>query len=423
VQIIMISAKIVLDTRYKSKSNLYPIVIRVRNGDQLRHVQTGHKLPLTAWSGHEVKKSYPGANSINLDIAAKLADMREKIAEAIRLKITDMDRIVKGTPEVPKMLFSDYILLRANYYQEAKKIKHATKLRHYVLSMQECFSETMPPAYYTDEQRRAFYSTLPVPFELTMDDMRKLFAYMQKRNKPNTIVFKFNKLSQLFNNAIKEKRTNAENVFEQFKPQGQKVKKHKLTVEELAKVEALQLPDGIINDSRNLFLFAYYCKGMRFEDCLRFKKKYIINDRLVFEDIRKGHKEITVKIHRRLQLLIDQYINNNTPYLFPMLKKELALDRGEKQTEATEKERLKKVSSQNVIVNRNLVVVMELAGIKKKIRMHESRHTFAKHMKDQKKAVGVISQALGHGSEAVTQLYLDSLDDEIIDKDVNDIYE
>lgn len=416
----MITAKIALDTRYKSKTNLYPIVIRVRNGNQLRHVQTEHKIPKAAWNKTEVKKNYPGASSINADIANKLATVQTKIAEAIRLKVTDLDAIVKGEHEPAKMTFSEYVQIRAKHYYEAKKLKHVSRITHYLANLQECFGEK-PPAYYTDAQRKDYYNKVSIPFELTMDDMRTFFTFLKSRNEINTVAFKFSKLAQLFNNAIKEKRTDAENVFEQYKVPTKPVHKEKLSKAEIEAIEALHIPPGTTNNVRNLFLFAYYCKGMRFEDCIRFKTKNIVKDRLIFPEIRKGYKRITVQLHPKLKQLIEPYLKNE-PYLFPFLSEELARDKGI-DTIAAEEERISKVESQNGIVNRHLKAIVAAAGIDKKIGFHNSRHSVAYNLKKEGVNINVIQDVLGHGTVAMTEKYLKALDDEAIDKEINKLYE
>jgi integrase/recombinase XerD len=398
------TAKLTLDTRYKSKSNLYPVVIRVRSGNQLRQVQTGYKVPKAAWNKTEIKKSYPDAAALNDDIIKKLSAVTTKLIEATRKGIEDIDIALQDENEKRKLFFSDYITARAKQYLEVKKIRHAKRILRYLLSMQQCFGKE------------------DIPFELTTDDMRTFHTYLQrKENHTNTIADKFKKIAHLFGCAIREKKTTADNVFADYKVLKKPVHKEKLTKEEITAIEQVVLPKGSINDARNFFLFSYYCKGMRFEDCLRFKTRNIINDRLIFPEIRKGYKRITVQLHPKLKALIEPY-RSNQPYLFPFLKKELMIDSGIA-TEAAERERISKIDSQNVTVNRNLKTVAAAAGIEKLVTMHISRHSVAYNLKKEGVNINIIQDALGHSSSDITQVYLKSLDDETIDKEINKLYE
>jgi site-specific recombinase XerD len=400
------TAKLVLDTRYKSKDNLYPICIRIRSGKQLKQCSTGYRIPEKGWNNGEVKRSIRDADIINTGIAKQLSEIRTRLTRAKNEDLHDLDSILSDKPAAPALLLSDYLFSRAQQYEDIHKVKHAKKLRLWIRNLQECLGKK------------------DIPFNLTADDMRSLQAYLKKMgNDTNTIHKKFQLLGCLFNNAIAEGKTNAVNAFKNFKAPTKPVHKDKLTKKEIAALETLTLPDGILNDSRNLFLFSYYCKGMRFEDCIRIQKDDIINDRIVFREIRKGHGQITAKLHSKLKALIHPYIESDTPYLFPFLKKELMLDQGLQQTEESEKERLSKVEAQNVIMNRSLKVIAAAAGIKTELSAHISRHSFAQHLKEAKVHVNVIKDALGHSSVAVTERYLKALDDAAIDEDVNQIYE
>lgn len=400
------TAKLVLDTRYTCKDGLYPVCIRIRSGKQLKHLPTGYRLPEKAWGKGEVKKNFRDADVINASITDQLALVRSKLTRAISDNLYDLNTILSEQPKEAGMLFSDYLDARAKQYDEIKKIKHAKKVRLMLRNLQECFGKPS------------------IPFDLSTDDMRKFHAFLKNRgNDANTIHKKFQLLGGLFSNALAEGKTNAINVVKNFKVSTKPVHKEKLTKKEITAIEKLTLHEGSLNDSRNLFLFSYYCKGMRFEDCIRVKPSDIIHDRIIFREIRKGGKMITVKLHDKLKLLIEPYLQQKHPYIFPFLKTELMLDKGMPQTDASEQERLNKVEAQNVIVNRNLKVIAAAAGIKMELSAHISRHSFAQHLKEAKVHVNVIKDALGHSSTAVTERYLKALDDAAIDEDVNKIYE
>lgn len=421
------TAKLVLDTRYQRKDNLYPIVIAVRSVEQSRLVKTGYYAPKSSWNSKssEVKANYRDAETINAAIAKQLADMRSRMLKAKSEGITDINRIITGQlAPAPALLFSEYIESRAKHYDAIKKLKHARKIRLLLLNLQECLCKEKIPAEATEREKKAIWAKVPVPFALTADDMRAFHVSLKdKNNNPNTIHKKFNLLGDLFTNAGKEGKTNAVNAFKNFKLSTKPVSKDKLTKREMAAIEILHLPDGLLNDTRNLFLFSYYCKGMRFEDCLRVKKTDIINDRIVFREIRKGHSQVSVKLHDKLKQLIQHYINNDTPYLFPLLKAELLIDKTGIQTNESEVERLNKVEGQNAIVNKSLKIIAAAAGIQTNLSAHIARHSFAQHLKEAKVHINVIKDALAHSSVAVTERYLRALDDSTIDNEVNQIYD
>jgi integrase len=123
----------------------------------------------------------------------------------------------------------------------------------------------------------------------------------------------------------------------------------------------------------------------------------------------KGNKHISVKIHSRLQAIIDAYEGD---FLFPFVKA----------MPGCKKEYKKMIDSLNVVVNRNLKIVADLAGITKVLTFHIARHTFAFHLKKKTDSIHVISDSLGHSRSQTTEIYLQSLDDEYLDKELDKLY-
>lgn len=134
----------------------------------------------------------------------------------------------------------------------------------------------------------------------------------------------------------------------------------------------------------------------------------IINDRILFKT-NKGNKYISVKIHTRLQAIVNAYSGD---FLFPYIKE---LPAGKKAYKS-------KIDSLNVVVNRNLKIVAGLAGITKELTFHIARHTFAYHLKKKSDNMHVIQDSLGHSKSSTTEQYLQALDDEHLDKEMDKLY-
>jgi integrase len=93
-------------------------------------------------------------------------------------------------------------------------------------------------------------------------------------------------------------------------------------------------------------------------------------------------------------------------YVFPIL------DKAKHQTPQQVKNRLHKVLGQ---VNEDLKLLGQLASIDTPLTTYVARHSFATTLKLNGAATGQISQAMGHKSEAVTAVYLDSFASEVMD--------
>jgi integrase len=67
-------------------------------------------------------------------------------------------------------------------------------------------------------------------------------------------------------------------------------------------------------------------------------------------------------------------------------------------------------------VNRHLKVFGEAVGANFKLTFYAARHTYATVLKRSGVATSMISEALGHSNEKITQVYLDSFGKEVLDE-------
>jgi site-specific recombinase XerD len=252
--------------------------------------------------------------------------------------------------------------------------------------------------------------------DLTQDLLRRFEVFLiEQKNKNNTRHKKFEFLGKFYTDAVNDNKAEDPNPFKLYKITTDPVKKEKLTFDELKAIEDLKLKKGPVNDARNLGLFSYYCKGNRFETCITFRESEILNGRLMFRT-NKGKKHLSVKIHSRLRAIIDEYLTGSE-FLFPYITSLPMAAKG-----IDKKAYKKMLDSLNVIVNRNLKIVAELAGIKKKLSFHIFRHTLAFHLKKKTDSIHTIKDTLGHSNTRTTEIYLEALDDEHLDKELDKLY-
>lgn len=189
-----------------------------------------------------------------------------------------------------------------------------------------------------------------------------------------------------------------------------KGKKQRLSAEDITKMEKAVLY-GMTEIARDMFLFAYYCHGMRFENAATFKESYIKKGFIRYQ-MNKGKDTRDIEIHPKLQAIIDRY-KGNSPYLFPVVKKEI--------TDVWEKKSI--IGSANAMINTHLKRVAVICGIDKNITTHINRHTFSYLTLKRGVNPSVIKDALGHSSIKTTEAYLESLSDDEINKAVRGLYD
>jgi integrase len=408
----MATVKPLLDTRYQSKDKTYPVIVRVRHGNQTpRDFPTGWKIEEKYWKEDHVSGKHPDAVSINIKIDDLVSQANLYINECkLRNRPIKLDLIGKSHTGYS---WNEYLLHRAKQYAAKEMIIMERKVRRFD---REFRVFNTPGLSYKDlledeKMKRPLRGNELFFDDLTGDLMRNFEAFLIKQgNVNNTRHKKFEFLGKFYTDAVNEGKAEGPNQFKLYKVATKPVKKEKLTEAEVKAIEDLKLKPGAVNDARNLWLFSYYCKGNRFETCITCRRDAIVNGRIFFKT-NKGNKYISVKIHSRLQAIIDQY-PGDSEFLFPYIKD---LPTGKK-------EYIKKIDSLNVIVNRNLKIVADLAGIEKALTFHIARHTFATHLKKKTDSIHVIKDSLGHSRSSTTEQYLQALDDEHLDKDMDKLY-
>lgn len=399
----MATATAILNRKYKSKDG-YQVGVFLVNGTKQKFHKSGYKVDETDWDENreEIKDSHPDADIINSILESDLS-MAKTYFRDCRLSNCpiDLDLVFR---EVKSHSWTAYLKHRAEQHAHADQIEMQYKCNRYAKEFTTCFG------------RDLYFS------ELTPDNIRKYDAWLQKsdpeakkkKNGANTRKKKFEFLGKYWNNAKREKKVIAdENPFESYSIKGTPTKKEKLTREQIKALEDLPLKPGYLQFARDIFLFSYYCKGIRFETCITAKKSSITNGRIYLQT-NKGKKFISIQIHPKLQAILDRYVLNETDTIFGRLNTDQIVGAKQKRS---------KLGSENYMVNRSLKEVAALAEIPLPLSMHYSRHSFAFHLKKVTNNIHVIKESLGHSRTQITELYLSELDDEAIDDEVGKVYQ
>jgi integrase/recombinase XerD len=268
------------------------------------------------------------------------------------------------------------------------------------------------------------FTKRPAPQPLHFDELTpKLIAdfeafYISQGNKQSTVATNLRDLKTLVNKAIRERKTDAgKNPFAHYRiKQGQAPERTKLSYAEILAIENLLLePKSGIWHARNVFLFAFYCAGVRFSDVALMTQGRIIAgldgepDRLTYR-MGKNGKVQSVKITPPARRILSTYLEgprSEDSFVFPLLE-------GYDLSSATKLHNAR--ASQNTLVNKNLKEIARLAGIEKPLSTHIARHSFADLARTRGWSIYDISKALQHSSIEMTERYLKAFDSEALDK-------
>ena len=81
------------------------------------------------------------------------------------------------------------------------------------------------------------------------------------------------------------------------------------------------------------------------------------------------------------------------------------------------------IGSANTLINRYLQGALIMAGVDQKLSFHSGRYSFANNADKTGVSRSVLSQAMGHSSVKVTEIYLNSFNDDEINEAVKGMYE
>lgn len=154
--------------------------------------------------------------------------------------------------------------------------------------------------------------------------------------------------------------------------------------------------------ARDMFLMSFFLRGMSFVD-MAFLRKSDLKRGYVDYRRRKTGQRLIIRWTKEMQAIVNKYPVNATEYLLPIIMKNTGNDHSA-------------YRNKSALINKNLKCVAIMAGIKIPLTMYVARHSWASIAKEVGIPINVISEGMGHKSETTTQIYLSSLDADIVDR-------
>lgn len=284
-----------------------------------------------------------------------------------------------------------------------------------------CYSRTLHVLELFDEKlpERVFP-------EIDIKYVKSFDVFLQKREcKGNTRKFYFKTLRAVLNKAIQDGE--ASETTYPFGKGGfsisaleEETAKRYLPHDSMMKLKTTVMDNAVLERTRRLFLFSYYCYGISFIDAALLTKKniirynggnYIVYKRNKTKEAKKV-KPIQIKITPEIQELMDWFSANTLlveDYLLPIVS--IAGYKGEQLYN-----HIRSRFGRNNKNLTNLSKVLEITDMK--LTSYVSRHTMAMTLQDNQVPREVISQILGHSDLATTNTYLDSFASSVIDEAV-----
>lgn len=371
-------------------------MLRVTKDRKRKYVSLGISVNPKNWdfSKNQPKADYPNREYIELLIADKLKEYSAKIIE---LKATNQE--FTSTTLVEKVCVN-----RVNRKTVGELFKEhinnltASGRKSYALSIKQLYNSLIE-----------FNGHLDIPFaEMDIAWLRSYETFLRRKGlAENTIGIRFRTLRSIYNTAIEQDVVSAE--LYPFKKLivsklHQETAKRALSKEDIEHVLTYKSTNRYMRFPIDIFAFTYYCGGINFVDIANLTKTNIVDGRLIYKR-HKTKKLIKIPLQPQALALIMKYSNDESPYLFPILS-------DFHKTDVQKANRIHKVISK---VNERLKQIGETLNLPIKLTTYVARHSQATVMKRAGVSTAVIREIMGHSSERVTQIYLDSFDNEQVD--------
>lgn len=239
---------------------------------------------------------------------------------------------------------------------------------------------------------------------LNSDIMESYEAWHKNRGiSPNTISFYTRILRAAYNRAVEDEIIVNRNPFRHVYTGIEKTVKRALPLKIIKQIRALDLslfPE--LDFSRDMFMLSFMLRGMSFIDMAFLRKTDLANGYITYRR-RKTGQQLIIEWTKEMQMILDKYQENTSDYLLPIIRNKGLNERS---------------TYRNVgyNINHNLKRIAEKVGITIPLTLYVARHSWASAAKAKGIPLSVISEGMGHDSEATTQIYLASLDTSVVDK-------
>lgn len=229
-------------------------------------------------------------------------------------------------------------------------------------------------------------------------------AWLKNRGvAPNTISFYTRILRAVYNRAVEDDMIENRNPFRHVYTGVDKTVKRALPLAAIKKIKALDLSlNPTLDFARDMFMMSFYLRGMSFIDMAFLKKTDLKNGYVTYRR-RKTGQQLIIEWTKEMQTILDKYPENKSDYLLPVIKTSGINERCA-------------YRNTGYTINRNLKQIASMLDLNFRLTMYVARHSWASAAKAKGIPVSVISEGMGHDSEATTQIYLASLDTSIVDK-------
>ena len=369
------------------------IYFQIIHSRVVRQMNTEYKVFAEEWN----------AESESIVIKESRSNFLLGIQERLSWDVARLEKVVR-TLEIERRRFTADDVI--SMFHKQTKESSFFNFMHGVIAQLKQLGKIRTSETYTATLKSfmAFRESQDVPLDGISSDMMLLYeAHLKARDvSMNTISFYMRNLRAVYNRAVEKGLTPQNKPFRHVYTGVDKTIKRAIPIKEIKALKELDLSlKPSLNFARDMFMFSFYTRGMSFIDMAYLKKSDLHNGILTYRR-RKTGQLLTIKWEKCMEDIVSKYPKNQTDYLLPIIKE-------------TGNER-RQYDNALHLVNYHLKELSTILKLQRPLTMYVARHSWASAAKAKNVPLSVISEGMGHDSEATTQIYLASLETSVVDK-------
>lgn len=359
-------------------------------------IETDYKLYLHEWNSETEKLNVHDADAERFAYLAALGKRVECDMRRLRGIIMSLDqRIMPYATDDVVVNFADYCSRRSFglfMKEQIGKLELMKRMRT---------SETYTAAY------RSFMRFMDNK-DVAIDEFdEKLMGEYENFLKMtgaglNTVSFYMRIMRAVYNRAVDEGITDQRYPFKKVYTGIARTVKRALRFDDIRRIKNVDLSNKPnLAFARDMFMFSFYTRGMSFVD-MSFLSKSNLSGGVLSYCRRKTGQRLDIKWEKCMQEIVERY-DACGPYILPIVSP----DKGD--------ERLQYRQCQ-CRINAYLKRLGRMMGFLHPLTMYVARHSWASVAKSRNVPLSIISEGMGHDSDATTRIYLASIEASRIDE-------
>lgn len=403
-----LTIKAILNKTRLKNDGTYPIVVRVTHDTKPMRVPTGLCVPEVFWDedAQEVDKKYKGTTNV-ARINKKILDLKAKANDTI-IKLEDSGEVQSlSTTEIKNLILG---------ISKRKKARSVFQFLDDIISEEQEAKKNANAELYISLRRilKILLGHERLKFEqVDYNFLKKIETHHYARGgKAGGLSVYMRTLRAAYNRAIKSGVVNESRYpFKLYKIKKGKPNRKAMSEKDFEVFRSAKFDKHTAQYRvHKLYMASFYMRGMNWADMALLRVSDIKGE---FERIayirKKTQKAFNLKISPMLREIIADFMVQydrfeQDDFVFPIL------DKSEPEEEWAKNTRYRRSSA-----NKRLAEIAKMLNIEH-CSIYTARHTYAMTGKRKGVPVAVIKDSMGHDSDSTTQIYLDSFENDVVDK-------